>query len=208
MTSCQAYSSSGESKGEVELPEALFGLEPNESVMYEAVKNYLSNQRRGTASTKTRGECRGGGRKPYRQKHTGWARQGSIRSPILVGGGVAFGPKPRSYSYSTNRKVRRLALKSALSLRAKEGRVLVVELPQFQAPKTKSMMAILKALGVAEKRCLLLVRELDEKVHKSGRNIESLTLKLAASVNAHDVLANEFLLLSEGSLEKLGEVFS
>ncbi len=207
MVYCQAYASSGEMRGEIELPEGLFGIEPNENALYEAVRNYLANQRTGSASTKSRGEVKGGGRKPWRQKGTGRARAGSIRSAIWVGGGVAFGPRPRDYSYRINKKVRRLALKSALSLRASEGKVLIVELPHLEAPKTKSMANLLKSLGVEGKSCLLLLKDRDDKVRKSGRNIEDLTLKSASCVNAYDVLSNEFLLLSEGSVDQLREAF-
>ncbi len=208
MVSCQAYLSSGERKGEIELPDTLFGIEPNQNAIYETISNYLANQRRGTASTKSRGQVRGGGRKPWRQKGTGRARVGSIRSPIWVGGGVTFGPKPRDYSYSVNKKVKRLALKSALSLRAKEGKVLIVELPPLDVPKTKSMVEVLTNVGVRGKSCLLVLEDWDHAVYKSGRNVADLTVRPARSVNAYDVLSSEFLLLSEGSLDKLVQIFS
>ncbi len=197
----------GTVKGEVELPPALFEIKPSPSAMYEFCKAHLASRRRGTASTKTRAEVRGGGKKPWRQKGTGRARVGSIRSPIWVGGGVAFGPRPRDYSYKVPKRVRRLALKSALSSRADDGKVLLVEDFSWPEPKTKSMESLLSALGLKEKKTLLLLGTLDENVVKSGRNLPYLTIMLAKDLNCYEILANDYLLVSEGALAQLKEVW-
>ncbi len=197
----------GDIKGEIELPKSIFGTKPSQHAVYEACKTYLANRRRGTASTKTRNEVRGGGKKPWRQKGTGRARVGSIRSPIWVGGGVAFGPKPRDYGYRIPKKVRRLALKSALSAKAIEEKVYMVKDFSFSEPKTRHMDGILKALGLRSKTVLLLLSSFDENVLKSGRNLPYLTIKFAKDINCYEVLRNEYLLVSESALTQLKEVW-
>lgn len=197
----------GDTKGKIELPKSIFGIEPSQSAVYEACKFYLASRRRGTASTKTRSEVRGGGRKPWRQKGTGRARTGSIRSPIWVGGGVTFGPKPRDYGYRIPKKVKRLALKSALSTKAMEAKIHVVEDFSFSEPKTKSMENILEALDLKGKSTLLLLSSFDENVFKSGRNLPYLTIKPAKNINCYEVLKSEYLLVPESALIQLKEVW-
>lgn len=197
----------GDKKGEIELPRSIFETEPSRPSIYEACKAYLANQRRGTASTKTRSEVSGGGRKPWRQKGTGRARHGSIRSPIWVGGGVAFGPKPRNYGYRIPKKVKRLALKSALALKAREAKIHIVEDFSFPEPKTKNIVNILKALGLEDKKILLLLPSRDENLFKSGRNLPYLTMKQAKDINCYEILKNEHLLVPVSALAQLKEVW-
>lgn len=197
----------GETKGEIELPRGLFGIKPSQHAMYEACKAYLASQRRGTASTKTRSEVRGGGRKPWRQKGTGRARHGSTRSPIWVGGGVAFGPKPRDYSYRIPKKMKRLALKSALSSKAGEAKLHIVEDFSFSEPKTKNMENILNVLGLKGKKTLLLLPSADENLLKSSRNLPYLTVKRAKDINCYEILNSEYLLVAVSALAQLKEVW-
>jgi large subunit ribosomal protein L4 len=197
----------GTVKGEVELPSTIFDVKPSTSAMYEVCKAHLANRRRGTASTKTRAEVRGGGKKPWRQKGTGRARVGSIRSPIWVGGGVAFGPRPRDYGYKVPKRVRRLALKSALSSRADDGKLCLVEDFSWPEPKTKQMVNLLSSLGLKGKKTLLLLPSLDENVIKSGSNLPYLTIMLAKDLNCYEILASEYLLVSEGALAQVKEVW-
>lgn len=197
----------GGTKGEIELPKSLFGIKPSQHAVYEACKTNLASRRRGTASTKTRSEVRGGGRKPWRQKGTGRARIGSIRSPIWVGGGVAFGPKPRDYGYRIPKKVRKLALKSALSAKALEEKIHVVEDFSFSEPRTKTMEDVLRALGLKGKETLLLVSSFDENVFKSGRNLRYLTIKPAKDLNCYEVLRSEYLVVTQSVLAQLKEVW-
>ncbi|MDH4071416.1 MAG: 50S ribosomal protein L4, partial [Ignavibacteria bacterium] len=160
----------------VKLSDEIFGIQPNEHAMYLAVRAYLGNQRQGTAKVKTRSEVRGGGKKPFKQKHTGMARQGSRRSPLMPGGGSIFGPKPRDYTSKLPRKMHRLARKSALSLRAKEGGILIVEDFSFEEPKTKKMVEVMSALKIAASKTLLLTPATDQNVARSGRNIPVLNI--------------------------------
>jgi len=197
----------GDTKGKIELPESLFGITPSQHAVYEACKTYLANRRRGTASTKTRSDVRGGGRKPWRQKGTGRARVGSIRSPIWVGGGVAFGPKPRDYGYAVPKKVRRLALKSALSAKAMEEKIHVIEDFSFEEPKTKKMEDVLGALGLKGKETLLLVSSFDQNVFKSGRNLPYLTMRAAKDINCYEVLRCEHLVVLQSAVSQLKEVW-
>ncbi|MEO0089378.1 MAG: 50S ribosomal protein L4 [candidate division WOR-3 bacterium] len=202
----ELLSINGEIKGEIEIPEEIFGCEVNQGLIWEAVTNYLNNQRQGTASTKTRGEVRGGGRKPWPQKHTGRARHGSIRSPIWRKGGVVFGPKPRDYYYSLPRKKKRLALLSALSARYQDKEILFLEDFNLDEPKTKLMYNILKNLKMDGEKILLVVKNMERNIKLASRNIPNLTLMPANSLNAYEVLVNDKIIFTESGLEGLKEL--
>lgn len=201
------YNVSGDKIGEVELNDAIFGQEVNACVMHEVVKNYLANQRQGTQSTKTRTEVSGGGIKPWRQKGTGRARQGSIRSPQWTGGGVALGPKPRSYRYSLNKKMKRLALKSALSSKAASEEIIVVDSIAFDEIKTKQVANMLKALNV-EGKALIVTGESDANVVLSARNIEKVNTTYASNLNTYEVLNAGKLVIAKDALGKIEEVYA
>ncbi len=201
------YNIEGEKLGEIELPETVFGIKPNPAVVWEVVRAYQANQRQGTASTKTRGEVRGGGRKPWRQKHTGRARVGSIRSPIWVGGGVVFGPKPRSYYIRVPKKVKRLAIKSVLSERAKQGRIIVLEDFDMEKPRTKKIAEFLKGVDLLDKKTLLVLATHNENIYKSGRNIRKLGVREARLVNVYDVLVSRHLVITKDALRVMEEVW-
>ncbi len=196
---------SGESKGTVGLADDLFGIRPNEHVVYEAVKAHLANQRQGNACTKTRSEVRGGRRKPWKQKGTGRARAGSNNSPVWVHGGRAHGPKPRDYRMEIPKKIRRLALRSALSDRAREGRVLVVETLAVGEGKTRAVVAFLKASELAGKSCLMVVGAYDEKVFRATRNVPRLETRVWDELNAHDVVRSEWLVLTKDAVSAMAE---
>ncbi|MCS7082453.1 MAG: 50S ribosomal protein L4 [Bacteroidetes bacterium] len=189
----------------VELPESIFGVPVHEHAIYLDVKAYLANQRQGTHKTKKRGEVRGGGRKPWRQKGTGRARQGSIRAPHWVGGGRVFGPVPRDYRQELNRKVKRLARLSALSQKAQAGAIRVVEDFDFEAPKTKRLLEVLRNLGLAEQRVLLLTPGVQPNVYKSGRNLERVQVLEAQKVTTYEVLRAQVLLFEESAVRRLSE---
>ncbi|EPZ61392.1 50S ribosomal protein L4 [[Clostridium] sordellii ATCC 9714] len=178
----------GQNVGEIELAEAIFGVEVNEHVLYEVVKNQLANKRQGTQSAKTRAEVRGGGRKPWKQKGTGRARQGSIRAVQWVGGGVAFAPKPRDYRYTLPKKVRRLAMKSALSSKVQNNEIIVLDALTMEAPKTKEFAQILKNIN-ASKKALVVTAEKNENVVKSARNIEGVQAATVNTINVYDILS-------------------
>ena len=201
------YNISGDKIGEVELNDAIFGQEVNACVMHEVVKNYLANQRQGTQSTKTRTEVSGGGIKPWRQKGTGRARQGSIRSPQWTGGGVALGPKPRSYRYSLNKKMKRLALKSALSSKAAAEEIIVVDAIKFDEIKTKQVANMLKALNV-EGKALIVTPESDANVVLSARNIEKVNTTYVSNLNTYEVLNSGKLVIAKDALGKIEEVYA
>jgi large subunit ribosomal protein L4 len=207
MTTLTMKSATGADAGTVELPDEIFGIEPNVAVMHQVVTAQLAARRAGTHSTKTRSEVRGGGAKPWRQKGTGRARQGSIRSPQWRGGGVAHGPKPRDYTQRTPKKMVRLALRSALSDRAAESKIVVVDDWAFDAPKTKDGVRLLEALGLRAKgerdaRVLLVLFRTDEAVWKSLRNLgERVQIVLPEELNTYDVLLNDWLVFSEASLQ-------
>jgi large subunit ribosomal protein L4 len=190
---------SGEASGSVELDEAIFGIQPNVPVMHQVVTAQLAAARAGTQSTKTRAEVSGGGKKPFRQKGTGRARQGSERAPHFAGGGVALGPKPRSYKQRTPRKMVQLALRSALSDRASEGKVLVVSSWPWEAPSTKDAKTALEALGLGGKVLVVLSRE-DEEAYKSFRNLRDIQILLYAELNAYDVLCNDWIVFTSRTL--------
>jgi len=208
MAKAITYGAEGQKLSEMELPGHLFGIKPHQGALYDAVRAHLAARRRGTASTKGRSEVRGGGRKPWRQKGTGRARAGTIRSPLWVGGGVVFGPSPHRYGIRLPHKVVRLALKSALSASAQEGRVSILETLAMEAPKTKALHGILDKMGCAEGTCLLVLDQYDEKIFMSGRNIPGLELRTANGLHAYDILNSDQVVFTKSALEKLEEVFS
>ncbi len=207
MPNVALYNQSGTQVGEMQLADSVFGIEPNEQVLFEAVLKQKAAMRQGTHKAKTRTEVRGGGRKPYAQKGTGRARQGSIRAPQWRGGGVVFGPTPRTYSYKLNKKVRRLALKSALSQKVNEKNIVVLESLAFNEPKTKNMVNLLKSLNIEDKT-LVVTSDEDVNVLLSGRNIPGLLTITAASVNVYDLLNAEKVLLTQDAVRKIEEVLS
>lgn len=195
------------SEKEAELNDSIFTFEPNETLIYEDVRRYLSNKRQGTASTKERSEVRGGGRKAYRQKGTGMARRGSIRSPLLKGGGTVFGPKPRTYSVRMTKKMRQSARKSALSIKAQSDAITIVENFSFETPKTKSIQELLRALQLDGKKVLILTAETDQNVYKSARNIPKVDVLEAYKPNTYQILNADVLLIQEGGIEVLENSF-
>lgn len=197
------YNKEGEKIDNVQLDEGKFGGPVRKTLLRDAVIMYEANKRQGTASTKTRGEVAGGGRKPWVQKHTGRARAGSIRSPLWKGGGVVFGPKPRDYSYAIPKKARKLALFSALTARIRDNELVVVQDLNFDAPKTKQMVGVLKALGINGERCLIVIPKTDEMVWKSARNIPSVKVMTSAELNAYEVLKPKKILLTKEALSNI-----
>ena len=207
MLKVKMYDMTGKELGTKDHSEAVFGIEPNMAVLHEAVKNYLANQRQGTQSTLTRTEVAGGGRKPWRQKGTGHARQGSTRAPHWYHGGVALGPKPRDYSYSLNRKVKKLAFRSAFSAKVKDNEMMVIDNMTMDEYKTKDIVKLLNALGV-EKKALIVLPEVNEKVIKSAANIPGVKTAVVGSLNVYDILNyNNFIIASE-AVDKLEEVYA
>lgn len=198
---------SGAQVGELELNDSVFGIEPNEAVLYDFVKMQMANKRVGTASTKTRGEISGGGRKPWRQKGTGRARVGSTRNPVWTGGGIVFGPLPRDYSYRLPRKVRRLAMRSALSSKVKDQSIIVVDALNFDEPKTRLMVETLKSLN-AGKKTLLVTADGDGNVTKSARNIPGVKPLKADFINVYDLLHYDTLLITKDAVARVEEVFA
>lgn len=207
MPNVKVYDMAGAEVGTMDLADAIFGITPNTSVMHAAVVNYLANQRQGTQSTLTRTEVSGGGRKPWRQKGTGHARQGSIRAPQWRHGGVALGPKPRDYSYTLNKKVKRLALKSALSDKVLSAELVVVNEIAFEEIKTKKMAEMLKALG-AEKKALIVMPSADEKVIRSANNIPGVKTTLVNTLNVYDILNCDKLIVAKDAVLKIEEVYA
>ena len=203
----KVYSMSGKQVGEVELSEGIFGIEPNVSVMHDVVKNHLANCRQGTQSALTRAEVSGGGKKPWRQKGTGRARQGSTRAPQWTHGGIVFAPKPRDYSYRLNKKTRRLALKSALSAKAQADEIVVIDEIKMDEIKTKTFKKFLDAVNV-ERKALIVTAEADELVVKSARNIEGVKTTFANLINVYDILNANQLVLDKAALAKIEEVFA
>jgi large subunit ribosomal protein L4 len=204
MSEIEIRSVSGDVVGKATLDDALFGAQVNVPVMHQVVRAQLAAARAGTHSTKRRGEVRGGGKKPWRQKGTGRARQGSTRAPHWVGGGVVFGPKPRDYEMKVPKKMRALALRSALSDRAKEGRIAVVDRLSFETPKTKEAAAALKALGV-DGKALIVLEAVDMTIGKSFRNLPLAHLITADQLNTHDILNNDWLVFTQPALDRLTE---
>ena len=207
MLKTNIYNMSGNVVGEIELSEAVFGVEVNESVVHDVVKNHLANKRQGTQSALTRAEVSGGGRKPWRQKGTGRARQGSTRAPQWTHGGIVFAPKPRDYSYTLNKKVKRLALKSALSAKAAEQNIIVIDSIKMEAPKTKEFAAFLAAVG-ADCKCLVVTAAVDQNVVKSGRNIPGCEITFANLINVYDIVNAKKLVVDQAALAKIEEVFA
>ncbi len=207
MLKTNVYDMSGKLVGEIELSEAVFGIEPNESVVHDVVKNHLANKRQGTQSALTRAEVSGGGRKPWRQKGTGRARQGSTRAPQWTHGGVVFAPKPRSYRYTLNKKAKRLALKSVLSAKAAETNLVVIDSIKMDAPKTAQFAAFLKAVG-CDTKTLVVTACADTNVVKSGRNIPGCEITFANLLNVYDVLNANKLVVDKAALQKIEEVFA
>ena len=197
----------GKVVSELELNENVFGIEPNKTAMHSAVVNYLANQRQGTQSTLTRTEVSGGGRTPWRQKGTGHARQGSTRAPQWRHGGIALGPKPRSYRFVLNKKVKKLAMLSALSSKVSENDMIVVDAIKTDEFKTKTMVAMLKAIG-AEKKTLIVLDSVDNKVIKSAANIEGVKTTQANTLNVYDILNCDKFVIVKGAVEKLEEVYA
>jgi len=197
----------GDRVGEIELNESVFGIEANESVLHEAVKNYLANQRQGTHSAKTRSEVRGGGAKPFRQKGTGRARQGTIRAPHYVGGGVAFAKKPRDYSYKLPKKVKLLAMKSALSSKVKNNEVIILDELTIDSPKTKDMINVLTNVK-AGKKALVMTNEINENVYKSARNIKGVTASFVGQMNVYQILNHNSLIMTKEAVQKIEEVYA
>ena len=205
MTKVSVLSQTGASVGEIELNDAIFGIEPNEAVLFDAVIAQRASLRQGNHKVKNRSEVAGGGRKPWRQKGTGRARQGSIRSPQWRGGGIVFGPTPRSYSYKLPKKVRRLALKSALSAKVLEQKVVVLDALTFEAPKTKAFVEVLKALSI-ESKALFVTAELEENVVKSASNIQGVTVVSATGINVLDLVGHDTVVFTKAAVEKVEEV--
>ncbi|NLB51757.1 MAG: 50S ribosomal protein L4 [Syntrophomonadaceae bacterium] len=207
MPKVALYDMSGNQIGEIDLNEEVFGIEPNKAVLYDFVKMQLANKRVGTSSTKTRAEVRGGGRKPWRQKGTGRARVGSTRNPVWRTGGVAFGPKPRDYSYKLPRKVRRLAMKSVLSSKVLENNLIVVDELKFEEPKTKLMIQVLEKLN-AGKKTLLVTADGDINVAKSASNIPGVKPLRAEFINVYDLMNHDTLLITRDAVSRVEEVFA
>ena len=196
----------GKKVGNIELSEAVFGVEVNEYAMHDVVVNYLANQRQGTQSTKTRSEVSGGGKKPWKQKGTGRARQGSIRAPQWIHGGIALGPKPRSYKYTLNKKVKRLALKSALTTKVQENAIIVLDSLNFDEIKTKNMVKVLDAIKA--ENALVVIKEKNINVQFSARNLENCKTATVNTINTYDLLKYPTLVITKAAVEKLEEVYA
>ena len=207
MSTISVFDMAGKQVSETELSDAVFGITPNEAVMHAMVVNYLANQRQGTQSTLTRTEVSGGGRKPWRQKGTGHARQGSTRAPQWVHGGIALGPKPRDYSYSLNKKERRLAMKSALSTKVLDNNMIVLDALNLDSYKTKTIVDMLKALGV-EGKALIVTAEADSKVVKSAANIPGVKTAAVNTLNVYDILNYDKFIVVKNAVGKIEEVYA
>jgi len=207
MPASKLYNMAGEVIGEVTLSDTVFGMKPNLPAVHAAIKNHLANRRQGTQSTLTRAEVRGGGAKPYRQKGTGRARQGSTRVPHYTHGGVAFAPKPRSYSYSLNKKLRRAALQSALSIKAAEDSIIVVDSIEMETIKTKDFARFLEAIG-AESKALIVTPEVNEKVVLSARNIPGVKTTFASLLSTYDIMDARTFVVDKAALPIIEEVYA
>lgn len=207
MPKVTLFDQKGSNVGEIELNESIFGIEPNQSVLFDAIIMQRASLRQGTHKVKNRSEVAGGGRKPWRQKGTGRARQGSIRSPQWRGGGTVFGPTPRSYSYKLPKKVRRLALKSALATKVQESNILVLESLSFEAPKTKEFVAFLNNLSV-DTKALIVTANVDETIALSARNIPGITVIEAVGINVLDLVGHNKLIITKAAVEKVEEVLA
>ena len=207
MPSIDVYNVEGKKVSTVDLNEEIFGIEPNEAVVHSVLVNYLANQRQGTQSTKTRAEVRGGGRKPWRQKGTGRARQGSIRAPQWIKGGIALGPKPRSYKYRVNKKEKRLAIRSLLSSKVLENNLVVVDKFELKEIKTKAMATAMKNLKV-EGKALIVLPANNEMVQKSARNLADVRTSSVSTINVYDLLKYNKLVVTVDTIKKLEEVYA
>lgn len=207
MPKVALYNMEGGQVGEIELNENVFGQEINESVLHDVVKNYLANQRQGTQSTKTRSEVRGGGIKPWRQKGTGRARQGSIRATQWIKGGIALGPKPRDYRYTLNKKVKKLAMRSALSTKVNANEIIVLDELVLNEIKTKKIAEMLKNLKV-ESKALIVTNEKNDNVVKSAKNIEGVATTFTGSLNVYDVLKYDVMVITKDAVSKIEEVYA
>ena len=206
MPNANLYDMAGKQIGEIELSEAIFGIEPNEAVVHEVVKNHLANCRQGTQSALTRAEVSGGGKKPWRQKGTGHARQGSTRAPQWTHGGIVFAPKPRTYRYTLNKKVKRLALKSALSAKAAEGAILVVDGLKLPEVKTKAMQSFMDAAGVT--KSVMITPEVEQNVVLSARNIPGVVTTTANILSVYDIVNAKQLVIDKAALAIIEEVYA
>ena len=207
MAEVKMLNMAGSEAGTIELNDAVFGIEPNEYAVQAVVKNYLANQRQGTQSALTRGEVRGGGRKPFRQKGTGRHRQGHSTDPSQIGGGVVFAPKPRSYRYTVPKKVRRLAMLSALSSKVQENEIIVLEDLKFEEPKTKEMVKVLANVN-AEKKALIVTAEKDDNVIRSASNIPGVRTALVTTMNVYEIINHTSFIVTKDALNKIEEVYS
>ena len=207
MAKVKVLDMKGKTSGDIELKDDIFGIEPNEFAVHEAVKNYLANQRQGTQSAKTRSEVRGGGKKPFRQKGTGRARQGSRVAPNHVGGGVVFAPKPRDYSYKLTKKVKRLAMRSVLSSKVKESEIIVVDKLAFDEPKTKDMIAFLEAVKAA-KKALIVMEDKNYATQKSATNLQGVKTIRVEELNVYDILNYTSFIVTKDAVTKIEEVYS
>ncbi len=207
MATVTMLNMAGQEAGTIELNDAVFGIKPNQNAVHAVVKNILANRRQGTQSAKTRAEVRGGGRKPFRQKGTGRHRQGSSTDPSQIGGGVVFAPKPRSYRYPVNKKVRRLAMLSALSAKVQDGEIIVLDEISFAEPKTKEMVKMLDAVK-ADKKALIVTAAKDENVVKSAANIKGIRTALVGTMNVYDILNHNSFIVTKEAIEKIEEVYA
>lgn len=207
MSKVTMLNMAGNEAGAIELKDEIFGIEPNQNAVHAVVKNILANRRQGTQSAKTRAEVRGGGRKPFRQKGTGRHRQGSSTDPSQVGGGIVFAPKPRSYRYTLPKKMRRLAMLSALSSKVKENEIIVMDEIKFEAPKTKEMVKMLENIK-AGKKALIVMAEKDENVVRSAANIPGIRTALVSTMNVYDIINHTNFIVTKEAVEKIEEVYS
>ena len=207
MSQVTMLNMAGQEAGVIELNDAVFGIEPNQNAVHAVIKNILANKRQGTQSAKTRAEVRGGGRKPFRQKGTGRHRQGSSTDPSQVGGGVVFAPKPRSYRYSLTTKLRRLALKSALSAKVADNELIVVDEFKFTEPKTKEMIKVLSNIK-ADKKALIVMDEKDDNVVRSAHNIPGVRTALVSTMNVYEIVNHYTLVLTKAAAQKIEEVYA
>ncbi|MCI5905784.1 MAG: 50S ribosomal protein L4 [Oscillospiraceae bacterium] len=208
MPSLKVLDMTGKEVSNIELSDAIFGITPNEAAMHTMVVNYLANQRQGTQSTLTRTEVKGGGRKPWRQKGTGHARQGSTRAPQWTHGGIALGPKPRSYRFTVNKKVKRLAMKSALSVKVLDNNMIVLDSIKMDEYKTKTMLAMLKAVEAEGKKALIVLPENDSFVIKSASNIPGVKTALVNTINVYDILNYDKFIVAKDAVAKIEEVYA
>ena len=207
MPKIDVYDINGNVVEQMDLPDEIFAAEISEPCVHAAVKNHLANRRQGTQSAKTKAEVSGGGRKPWRQKGTGRARQGSIRSPQWIGGGVVFAPKPRDYSFKLNKKIKRTALKSVLTDKVNNKKLLVLNELEFDTPKTKQFVQAMKNLKIEDKKALFVTKENDQNVVRSGRNISGVKVAFADVMNTYDIINHEVLVMTKGAVLRAQEVF-